>query len=632
MKGHEALNLSQESLKVVKGIPSLSLPTENRVQTYIDRIKRPLNGHRIQKAVETERRIRLHTVGTQDSSTSFEEWKADKRKLLPADKFDIFCKLIGEPVPTLTLSETIFDELAKIFEASNSSQKLTFDNESSKKADELKNYFDADRFFKEDVWEQLKIAPNSFVVIDIRDGDVGGRPSPVPYFVHIDSVIDASVNRDGSTNYLLFRAENNAIVGIDDEAYYVFDTIDGNITIREGYPSYHNLTDRLNRPYTPAFLIYPNFLNATDSIMVNSPLTKNLGAMEWLLFWSVSKRYLDIYAPFPIYVSYEQDCSYESGGFHCENGRLVSSTEGTDGGLCPKCSKTKMFGAGTEITVPAPQTREEPNLIEAVKVIPAEKNSIDYVTKEKVRLEQEIYYSILGKTSSPIETFSQSVSQLDLSIESRKAVLLQMKRLFERVHEKVIYTIAKLRYGDEFVDAYVNYGDNYFLTTAEQETKNYQSLKNAGAPEGLLHANLERIISTTYKTSPFTALLNLVYLEVEPYQTMSVDSVVKLYGAGMIPKDKALAKIHFTDFIEEFEAEHGALIKLIQLGEYDKDKAVKQIKKQLDVYVSKIANQVKEELAEKEVGELEKNRDTTKIPKPSSIEKRKYEQKDDQII
>ena len=640
MRGHEQLNKTSDSLSQVREIPSLSLPKEDRVQTYIERIKKPLNGDRIVKAAEIEKRVRLHTVGTQDSSTSFTDWLLSVKRLLPSNKFETFKNLIGEPVPTLTLSETIFDELAKIFESSNPSQKLTFEENSPSKTNEFKNYFDVDRFFKEDVWEQLKLAPNSFVVVDLKNETTNGKPSPTPYFVNIEAIIDASVNRDGSTNYLIFRVDSKTVVAIDDIAYYVYDDIDGKYELRSGYPSVHNLQDRLKRPYTPAFLIYPNFLNATDSIIVNSPLTKNLGSLEWLLFWAVSKRHLDLYAPFPIYVSYEEQCNYESGGMVCNDGYLVYTSDDleqpTSPTPCPKCSEQRMFGAGTEVTVPAPQTKDEPNLIDAIKVIPAEKASIEYVTTEKVRLEQEIYYSILGKTSQPIESFSQSVSQLDLSTESRKAVLLHMKSLFERVHTKVLFTMCKLMFGDDFVDCYVNYGDNYFLTTSEQETKNYKSLKDAGAPEGMLHSNLERIIATTYKTSPHTALLNQIYLEVEPYQTMSVENVTKLVGAGMVPKKRALAKIHFTDFVEEFESQHQALVKMIELGEFDKDKAIKTIKEQLSKFIEQIIGEVEEDYQQQLKQQEEQlkmegeNKQMPDIAKPSSVSKRKYREGEQQ--
>ena len=620
----------------MREIPSLAKEEENRVDTYVELIKKPLNADRITIAIQNEKRVRLHTVGTQDSSTNYTEWLSEVKSLLPKNKYETFKKLIGEPVPTLTLSETIFDELAKIFESSNPSQKLTFEENSEKKSNEFKNYFDVNRFFKEDVWEQLKLAPNSFIVVDVKNELTQGKPSPTPYFVNIESVVDASVNRDGSTNYIIFRVDSKTMVAIDNKAYYVYDLVGEDYEIREGYPSEHNLTDRLDRPYTPVFLLYPNFLNATDTIVVNSPLTKNLGSMEWLLFWSVSKRYLDLYAPFPIYVSYEEDCTYERAGMSCENGMLVSTSDDLEEPSapipCPKCSEQRMFGAGTEVTVPAPQTREEPNLIDAVNVIPAEKDSIEYVTNEKVRLEQEIYYSILGKTSAPIENFSQSVSQLDLSTESRKAVLLHMKSLFERVQNNVTYTMCRLMFGNDFVDSYVNYGDNYFLTTSEQETKNYKALKDAGAPEGMLHSNLERIIATTYKTSPYTALLNQIYLEVEPYQTMSVENVTKLAGVNMIPKKKALAKINFTDFIEDFEAQHYALVKMIEQGEADKDEAVKQVKKQLEEYINKIATEIEEdykleqqreeEKLDKDMARQNKNGQMPDLAKPSSVQKR----------
>jgi hypothetical protein len=616
----------------VREIPSLSSPTEDRIALYSSRIRKPLNADKLQDARVIEKRVRLHTVGIQDSSTYFDEWLTNIAKLLPHQKFEVFKNLIGEPVPTLTLSETIFDELAKIFESSNPSRKLTFTEDSALKTSEFDNYFDLSRFFRQDVYETLKLAPNSFLVVDLKNEQVQDKPAPVPYFVNIESILDASINRDGSTNYLIFRAEGGLIVAIDDQAYYVYEQVASSEdwTIKEGYPSRHFLTDRLGRPYTPAFLIYPNFLNATDSIVVNSPLTKSLGSMEWLLFWSVAKRYLDLYAPFPIYVSYQENCDYEFNGMVCTDGMLISTSddleEPTRNIPCPKCSKQRLFGAGTEITVPAPQTKDEPNLIEAVKVIPAEEKSIKYVTEEKVRLEQEIYYAILGKTSQPLETFSQSVSQLDLSTESRKAVLLHMKEIFERVHEKVLYTMLKLRYDGEFTDCYINYGDNYFLTTSEQETKNLKALKDSGAPESLIHSNLERIISTTYKTSPYTALLNQVYLEVEPYQTMSVENVVRLSTSNMIPKSKALAKIHFTDFIEEFENENSALVKMIELGEASKESVVKIIKDKLYQYVKEISAELDQDY-DKQVDRMEDEMEaqtSPDLPKPSSVQKRKY--------
>ena len=448
----------------------------------------------------------------------------------------------------------------------------------------------------------------------------------------MEAIIDVDVDRNGSTKYILFRTTDDKIVGIDDEAYYVFEKFNNTYRVVDGYPSVHGLKDRLGRPFTPAFLIYPDFLNATDNISVNSPLTKALGSLEWLLFWSVSKRYLDLYAPFPIYVSYEEQCNYSDGQYTCSDGWLMDTSsdaeEPTRKTPCPKCSKQRMFGAGTEVTVPAPQSKDEPNLLDAINVIPAEKASIEYVTAEKTRLEQEIYYSILGKTSQPLETFSQSVSQLDLSTESRKAVLIGMKERFEEVQNKVTYTMCKLMFGDLFTDSYTNYGDNYFLTTAEQETKSFKALKDAGAPEGILHSNLERIIATTYKTSPSTALLNQVYLEVEPYQTMSIENVTKLVATNMIPKKRGLAKIHFTDFVEEFEAEHQGIVSLIELGELSKDDVVKSIKKQLDLYIQSIIKELDEDVKKNneqmEAQVASQQQSSPDLAKPTSVTKRQY--------
>ena len=475
----------------------------------------------------------------------------------------------------------------------------------------------------------FKVAPNSFLVVDTKtelDGD--SQQQPITYFVHLESIIDFDVSREGKTNYVLFKADNDRIIGIDKFNYYVFDTSDGKKpTLLPNYPSKHNLTDTTGRPYAPAFLIYPDFLNVTDNVVINSPLTKALGNLDWLLFWSISKRYLDLYAPFPIYVSFEEDCSYvHPSGAQCTDGYINivtgSSTEeleeSTKSIPCPKCSKQKMFGAGSEVTVPAPQSKDDPNLIDAVKVIPAEKNSIEYVTTEQERLEQKIYYAVLGKTSQPIENFSQSVAQLDLSTESRKAVLIHIKEVFEQTHYWTLYTLAKLRYGDAFVDCNVNYGDNYFLTTQEQETDRYKKLKDTGAPESILHASLESIVKTTYKTAPQTRLLQQVYLEVEPYQTMSIESVMKLAQQGLIPRKKAISKIHFTDFIEEYENEHSTLVSTIQNGVSDKSSLVKLLKRQLDEYATKVMKTIDDQPS------LVPDEKLPDLTKPTSTDKRMY--------
>jgi len=602
--------------------------TDNTI-FLLEKIKSPKNGERIDTAIRMERRIRLHTVGTQDYSTAFDLWLDKIRDLLPAEKYNIFIKLITEPVPTLDLTETIFDELAKIFESSNRDIYLSFKQDSERLTEQFNDYINLDRYFKNEVYDMFKVAPNSFIVVDTKtELDSNNQVQPITYFVHLESIIDFDVTRDGKTNYILFKSDNDRIIGIDNYNYYVFDVSNGKTPVLlDNYPSAHNLTDTLGRPYTPAFLIYPDFLNVTDNVVVNSPLTKALGNLDWLLFWAISKRYLDLYAPFPIYVSFEEDCSYvHPSGAQCTDGYLSivsgNDTEDLESSTvqipCPKCSKQKMFGAGSEVTVPAPQSKDDPNLIDAVKVIPASKDSIEYVTGEQERLEQKIYYAVLGKTSQPLENFSQSIAQLDLSTESRKAVLIHIKEVFEQTHYWTLYTLAKLRFGDDFVDCNVNYGDNYFLTTQEQETDRYKKLKDTGAPESILHASLESIVKTTYKTAPQTRLLQQVYLEVEPYQTMSIESVMKLSQQGLIPRKKAISKIHFTDFIEEYENEHSTLISTIQNGESDKSALVKLLKRQLDEYASKVMSSIDEQPS------LVPDIKLPDLTKPSSTNKRMY--------
>lgn len=609
-------------------------------------IKKPRHKERILKAIELEKRVRLHTVGTQDSTTFYDDWLVKVKNYIDPAKFDIFKELVGSPVPTLSLTETIFDELAKIFESSNPSQKFSFKNNDELKGEQFTDYFNHNQFFRTEYYNQLKTSPNSFVIVDTKlELTDNGQQQPITYFVDISNVLDVECDRDGNVNYILFYADNkkDRIVGIDNEYYYVYIKSESDWVDAQGFPSKHDIKDSQDRPMTPAFMLYPHFLNASDNIIVNSPLTKSIGDLEWLLFWAVSKRHLDSYASFPIYATFEEDCTYtHPTGEKCDGGYVkISTGDISDEHYtvieCPKCSANKMLGAGTTITVRAPQEQGEPNNLDAVRVIPADKNSVDYVTTEKVRLEQEVYYGVLGKTSEPIESFSQSAQQLDLTTESRKAVLIRTKSIVEKVHQKVVYTMCKLMYGDDFIDFYINYGDNYFLTTPEQETKKYSDLKNSGAPESMLHASLSRLIATTYKTSPSTALLQEVYLEVEPHQTKSVEQVQKLYGMGLVTRKDVVAKIYFTDFIEQFEAQNKALVSAITITKSrTKEVVVKQIKQLLDTYVTTIIEQLDgdyEDKMEKMEEENEMKQESSDLPKPSSVEKRKYregEQEEDE--
>jgi hypothetical protein len=77
---------------------------------------------------------------------------------------------------------------------------------------------------------------------------------------------------------------------------------------------------------------------------------------------------------------------------------------------------------------------------------------------------------------------------------------------------------------------------------------------------------------------------------------MSIESVMKLAHEGMVPRKRAIAKIHFTDFIEMFESDHEALIKSVENGDFNKDAVVKMLKAQLDTYATKIMKEAEEQM------------------------------------
>jgi hypothetical protein len=106
---------------------------------------------------------------------------------------------------------------------------------------------------------------------------------------------------------------------------------------------------------------------------------------------------------------------------------------------------------------------------------------------------------------------------------------------------------------------------------------------------------------------------------------------MKLASQGLVPRKKLISKIHFTDFIEEYEAQHQTAISMIETGNADKNKLVKMMKDQLDTFAEKIIKTIDTQplspLEKKEEERYQESKEVSTSPdlaKPSSVEKRKY--------
>lgn len=116
-------------------------------------------------------------------------------------------------------------------------------------------------------------------------------------------------------DWIIFRQPDKRIAVIDDERYRVFAEDGGNIgELLVDNP--HDLR------YCPARFFWNEPMNLREPDVKQSPLTKELEALDWFLFFHISKRHLDMYGAYPIYSGYEQSCDFTNAenGDYCDGG------------------------------------------------------------------------------------------------------------------------------------------------------------------------------------------------------------------------------------------------------------------------------------------------------------------------
>jgi hypothetical protein len=93
------------------------------VPQCLERIKAPVNTTYIQAARQQELRLQMHVEPIQEKNSAnaaYKDFLAWVQSILPADKFARFQQLIKFPVETVDLTESIFDELSKVYDTPDS--------------------------------------------------------------------------------------------------------------------------------------------------------------------------------------------------------------------------------------------------------------------------------------------------------------------------------------------------------------------------------------------------------------------------------------------------------------------------------------------------------------------------------
>ena len=115
-----------------------------------------------------------------------------------------------------------------------------------------------------------------------------------------------------------------------------------------------------------------------------------------------------------------------------------------------------------------------------------------------------------------------------------------------------------------FISARVNYGTEFYLSTAAQLRDRYAEAKKAGASEADLDAMQNQIIETEYRNNPTMLQRMLILAELEPYRHASREEVIELFSKGIISESDMRIKLNFANLIRRFEREY---LNILEFGE-----------------------------------------------------------------
>ena len=537
-------------------------------------ITKPKNRQTLAKARVQQDRIKFHacTQVVPTLNQPLTDFLSMVGKLLPADKFRMFKLMFRFPVRTNRTAGTIFDKLSRVFDGRNAAFNYQFVNQAEREDWESyrKDVLNEPKIWATKGWEYFKTEINSVLVVDMptEPSESDRYARPYFYWLTVDNIISYEANpTTGQMEFIAFKQPGDKVAVIDDAFYRVYQTKGGVI---EGMPIVE-VAHELG--YTPARFFWNEPLSINTPDIKKSPLSVELEALDWFLFFHLSKRNLDLYGAYPIYSGYEMECDFHNDetGEYCDGGFLKDKQNNymydANGLLmrCPKCGDKRIAGVGSFVEIPIPGTNaggeEQPDLRNPVQMLTVDRSSLDYNTEETKRLETEIIQACVGTDSEGlINTQALNEAQVNANFESQTTILNTIKKGFEEAQKWVDSTICRLRYGKGFLEASVSYGTEFYNLSVNDLRKRYKEAKDSGASDAELDAMQTQILETEYRNNPAELQRMLILRELEPYPHLTLNEVQTYHEKGIISDRDLVVKLNFSNFVRRFERENTNLL------------------------------------------------------------------------
>jgi hypothetical protein len=546
----------------------------------------------LNEAEQEEKRARFYTepvLTLSQVSDAKEEFSLWVKNIIDPVKYSVFETLNILPIATVEVTDGIFKELQKVFNAQD--RYIGYELASEDMTVDMREYLKSigdDDYWKTKGFNAMKNRYNSFVIIDMppagSDTSTNGPttrfnnlPRPYYYILPVEYVIAVEQNHYTSNlEYIAFKDMYNSRIA------YVFDDLYFRVYKLDDRGEYQQLggdiPHELGMP--PACKFWNDQSSLDCRIRSVGLISGSLGKLKKLLFNLIGKDHADLYVKWPITVSYKQKCTYEDGeGNPCQDGfisRPMRSGMDPDAPLvpsdpvvCPICNggKNKWFGAGTHIQAPGRASNDEPDMLDGVRFVSADVTSLEHIQKDLDRDISWLTYNMIGITD---EMRKQAVNEMQVqgSFESRQVVLDQVAGCFEKVHRFVLNAIGVLRYGrKQFKGSTVNYGRKFFLHTVTEMADQYVKAKSSGMPAYELANQRSQIYETKYQNNPEMRQRNAILDNLEPYQDYTTAELISM--RDVLDRRLVMLKSNFDQYIKRFEREYTNVVSFMQFSNFD---------------------------------------------------------------
>ena len=496
-----------------------------------------------------------------------------------AEKFKKFTPF---PLPSNALVSKASDEWNKVYYAQDRVKMMKFKNE--KNALDFEQYLERIGFpatVEQDLFTLVKQQLQSIAIVDMAalnpvrsedeiedqnysapmaddriikqlpvDPAIGANP--YVYFVDVGKIHDVGVNADGSIDWVMFvrqdidDSDSRQLVVIDDTSYQVYDigsdAKDLIPLVNEG----HELG------YCPATFIWRDVIDPNNKVRRYNSVLEIVEDLDKYNMLTVFREHADLYASYPIVWRYIDACDDDD------------ETEQLKGWLGP--------GHQVEVSTPLDSGR----MSVPTGFVDMDSQLLKYIEDKLRKLEVKITKHLTGVDNEIQNEKAFNESQIRSQYETRHSVLRYWAENVQSVHKFLVDTIARLKYGDDFISSTIDYGMDYFLYDTVTATNEYQTAKEAGLPQTMLELIYQKVKQSLTRNNPNAAARVEILEYLEPYihYDLSVINPISL--------DYEL-KTNFSKYIRRFELENGSIL------DFGKDltlaKKIPKIQKTLYGYV-----------------------------------------------